>query len=152
MTQTPTTQAAIELKACPWCSAPAEVVAPTCEVVGGKGWFVSCSRRDEHPDLTAYVYAATEAEAVAAWNTRLTPAADPGGEVPFIRAGENVLVVASAPLDCGYALEFEHCSHVWEQDGDGGSLGGNRTEVICRRCACPGEHEEDFGRVTWPTT
>lgn len=42
--------------------------------------------------------------------------------------------------------------HEWRESARDSDLGGNRTEVICAHCGCPGERNDDTGAVYWPTT
>jgi hypothetical protein len=65
---------------------------------------------------------------------------------------EARLIVKSSPLNVPLPADWATCEHEWEIYGDGGDLGGNRTEVICRKCKCPGDYEEDHWEVVWPTT
>jgi hypothetical protein len=69
-----------------------------------------------------------------------------------LKADETLLVVKSEPLAVALPEDWRACQHLWEVYGDGGDLGGNRTEVICRKCKCPGDYEEDHGSIVWPTT
>jgi hypothetical protein len=47
--------------------------------------------------------------------------------------------------------DWDNCAHEWEPRGDF-DLGGNRTEVECIHCGCPGERNNDTGEVYWPAT
>jgi hypothetical protein len=66
--------------------------------------------------------------------------------------GETMLVVRSSPLQVAMPDDWRSCAHEWALYGDGGDLGGNRFEVQCRKCKCPGDFEEDHLEVVWPTT
>lgn len=49
------------------------------------------------------------------------------------------------------APTWDKCEHEWRARGDF-DLGGNRTEVECVKCQCPGEHDDKTGDVFWPAT
>ncbi len=47
--------------------------------------------------------------------------------------------------------KWDDCfEHDWKEvDSD---IGGNRTDVVCRKCGCPGERDDKTGEVFWPAT
>lgn len=59
-------------------------------------------------------------------------------------------------VSTGYAAQIcwalKGCDHVWRVRGDGGDLGGGRTEVVCVKCDVPGDRNDDSGEVFWPAT
>jgi hypothetical protein len=52
--------------------------------------------------------------------------------------------------------DWNECQHDWEAVGDldlGDVAGmGEREEVLCAKCGCPGERYSKSGEVDWPTT
>lgn len=52
--------------------------------------------------------------------------------------------------------DWNDCDHIWMHIGDS-DLGdvhgyGEREEVKCTKCGCPGERYRQSGAVDWPTT
>lgn len=47
-------------------------------------------------------------------------------------------------------MNWTECEHEWrELDTD---IGGERTDVVCSKCDCPGERDDRTGEVFWPAT
>jgi len=48
-------------------------------------------------------------------------------------------------------LTWNTCEHTWEERIES-DIGGNRTEVICTKCAVLGERNDETKEVFWPAT
>lgn len=47
---------------------------------------------------------------------------------------------------------WDECDHEWRNSTRDYDLAGNRSEVVCTKCGCPGERDDDTGEVFWPAT
>lgn len=47
---------------------------------------------------------------------------------------------------------WNECEHDWQERSGDYDLGGNRQEVVCVKCQCPGERDLTDGEVFWPAT
>lgn len=48
--------------------------------------------------------------------------------------------------------DWNECDHDWIVDPGDHDIGGNRTQMVCKKCGCPGERSDDTGEIYWPTT
>jgi len=69
------------------------------------------------------------------------------------RAGEQVARLEGGLKQRRAVLaDWNECSHEWEVSKRDWDLGGERSDVICTKCQCPGERDDVTGEVFWPAT
>ncbi len=47
---------------------------------------------------------------------------------------------------------WNECEHEWQEHPDSQFSNELVTEVVCKKCGCPGQREEKTGDVFWPAT